>query len=114
MSFLSLEQLPMSEALDRSVRLRKNLTELNPGASGVLVFSHPDSPDQRVAMTIRTSRDGGRTWSAGRLLDPRPSAYSCLSVLKDGRLGILYETGDKHAVETLTFARFPLEYVEGK
>ncbi len=82
--------------------------------SGVLVFSHPDSPDQRVAMTIRTSRDGGRTWSAGRLLDPRPSAYSCLSVLKDGRLGILYETGDKHAVETLTFARFPLEYVEGK
>ena len=65
-------------------------------------------------MTIRTSRDGGRSWSAGRLLDPRPSAYSCLSVLKDGRLGILYETGDKHAVETLTFARFPLDWVEGK
>ena len=39
MSFLSLEQLPLSESLDRTARLRANLAELNPGASGVLVFS---------------------------------------------------------------------------
>lgn len=39
MSFLSLEQLPLTEARERTARLRTHLAELNPGASGVLVFS---------------------------------------------------------------------------
>jgi hypothetical protein len=33
--------------------------------------------------------------------------------LKNGDLGILYECGDKSPYETLTFARFPLEWLEG-
>ena len=78
---------------------------------GKLLFSNPNSSRQRVAMTIRASDDGGKTWTDGRLLDPRPSAYSCMTVLKDGRIGILYETGDKQITETLTFARFPLDWV---
>jgi sialidase-1 len=80
---------------------------------GLLVFSNPNSARQRVALTIRTSADEGRSWSEGRLLDPRPCAYSCLTVLKNGDLGILYECGDKSPYETLTFARFPLEWLEG-
>lgn len=82
--------------------------------NGELLFSNPNSPKKRVALTIRTSSDGGRTWSDGKLLDPRPSMYSCMTVLKDGRIGILYETGQKRGYETLTFARFPLEWVLGK
>lgn len=39
MSFLSLEQLPLSESSDRISRLRTHLAELCPDASGVLVFS---------------------------------------------------------------------------
>jgi sialidase-1 len=78
---------------------------------GQLLFANPNSARQRVAMIIRASRDGGRNWNAGRLLDPRPSAYSCMTVLRDGRIGILYETGDAQITETLTFARFPLEWV---
>jgi sialidase-1 len=81
---------------------------------GPLIFSNPNSSSQRERLTIRTSTDDGRTWSDGRLLDPRPCAYSCLTVLKDGSVGVLYECGDKHYVETLTFARFPLEWVQGK
>ncbi|MHA3772458.1 sialidase family protein [Verrucomicrobiota bacterium sgz303538] len=81
---------------------------------GELLFSNPNNSRQRVAMTIRASSDAGRIWSDGKLLDPRPSSYSCMTVLKDGRIGILYETGDKSSVETLTFARFPLEWVLGK
>jgi sialidase-1 len=80
---------------------------------GPLLFSNPNSSTQRVGLTIRTSTDDGKTWSDGRLLDPRPCAYSCLTVLKDGSVGVLYECGDKHNVETLTFARFPLEWVRG-
>lgn len=77
---------------------------------GLLLFSNPNSPRERKALTIRTSADDGKTWSAGRLLDPRPCAYSCLTVLKDGRIGILYECGDHSSNETLTFAQFPLSW----
>lgn len=81
---------------------------------GELLLSNPDSASKRVAMTVRTSTDDGKTWSAGRLLDPRLSAYSCMTVLKDGRIGILYECGERDAAAQLEFARFPLEWVLGK
>jgi len=38
-SFLSLEQMPLSEVLERTTRLRLHLNELCPSASGALVFS---------------------------------------------------------------------------
>jgi sialidase-1 len=78
---------------------------------GALVFSNPADTKQRMAMTVRTSADNGATWNAGRLLDPRPAAYSCMTVLKDGSVGILYECGDASSISTLTFARFPLDWV---
>ncbi len=77
--------------------------------SGTLLLSHNDSK-RRERLTIRTSQDQGKTWSHGRLLDGRLTAYSCLAVLPDGDIGILYEVGDKDSVETLTFARFPLDW----
>jgi len=76
--------------------------------SGDLIFSNPASSQKRVALTIRSSTDQGKTWSNGRLLDPGPSMYSCLTVLRDGQLGVLYEAGD---ADGLVFARFPLEWV---
>ena len=75
--------------------------------SGKLIFSNPNNPNKRVALTIRTSDDDGKTWSAGKLLDPAFSMYSCLTVLKDGRIGLLYESGDTAG---LVFVRFPLEW----
>jgi sialidase-1 len=77
---------------------------------GPLLFSNPNDKRQRLNLTVRTSNDGGRTWGDGRLLDPRPASYSCMTVLKDGSIGILYETGEDFSAETLTFARFPLEW----
>jgi sialidase-1 len=74
---------------------------------GKLLFSNPNSTKHRVALTIRTSADGGRAWSDGRLLDPRGCMYSCMTILDDGRVGILYEVEG-----TLTFARFPLSWVD--
>ena len=80
---------------------------------GLLFLSHPESPTKRVALTVHASRDGGESWPWSRLLDPRPCAYSCMTVLRDGRIGILYETGDGKADETLTFARFATGWVAG-
>jgi sialidase-1 len=75
---------------------------------GELILSNPNHTSRRVALTIRSSNDGGRTWSAGRLLDPGVAMYSSLTVLRDGRIGVLYESGD---VAGLVFARFPIEWV---
>lgn len=73
---------------------------------GKLIFSNPNSSTQRIALTLRTSNDGGVTWSDGRLLDPRGCMYSCMTTLSDGRIGIVYEVAG-----TLTFARFPLAWI---
>ena len=78
---------------------------------GELLFSNPNNPKKRVNLTIRASTDNGRTWSGGRLLDARMCSYSCMTVLKDGRIGVLYEAEGAGNVETLTFASFPLEWV---
>lgn len=76
---------------------------------GELILSNPNHTSRRVALTIRSSTDDGRTWSAGRLLDPGVAMYSSLTVLRDGRIGVLYESGDTAG---LIFARFPLEWVQ--
>ena len=57
-------------------------------------------------MTVRLSRDEGKTWPVARVLHEGPSAYSCLAMLPNGDIGCLYERGEKNAYETLTFARF--------
>ncbi len=75
---------------------------------GELIFSNPNSPDRRVALTIRSSNDQGQTWSAGRLLEHGGAMYSSLTVLADGSIGILYESTDAAG---LVFARFPLDWV---
>lgn len=75
---------------------------------GCLIFSNPNNPARRTRMTIRHSADDGKTWSDGKLLDPSFSMYSCMTVLRDGQIGILYESGDTAG---LVFTRFPLEWV---
>ena len=42
-------------------------------------------------MTIRVSSDGGKSWPVKHVLHDGSAAYSCLSVLPDGDLGVLYE-----------------------
>lgn len=71
----------------------------------LLVFSNPASSDKRVAMTVRKSTDGGRTWSQGHVLHPGPSAYSSLVALDDGYVGCLYEHGEGHPYERIRFVR---------
>jgi sialidase-1 len=80
--------------------------------SGCLLFSNPASPRRRD-LTVRASRDDGKTWPVSRMLHAGPAAYSCLAVLPDKSIGCLYEGGRTNAYETICFARFPLEWLEG-
>lgn len=72
---------------------------------GLLVFTNPAS-SRRQRLTVRWSRDDGRTWSGSQVLHPGPSAYSCPVVLANDRLGCLYEAGETGPYETIWFASF--------
>ena len=70
-----------------------------------LVFSNAASRT-RERLTVRTSMDGGQSWSSGRVLHNGPAAYSDLCELPDGTLGCLYEAGSEGPYEQLRWARF--------
>jgi len=79
-----------------------------PGEKGGLLFSNPASK-KRERMTVRLSRDEGKTWEKSKVLHAGPAAYSCLAALPDGNIGCLYERGDKRPYETITFAHFTVD-----
>ncbi len=79
-----------------------------------LLFSNPASK-ARNKLTVRISYDEGKTWPLGKILNAGPAAYSNLTILADHSIGNLYERGEKNAYETITFARFELEWLtDGK
>jgi sialidase-1 len=82
------------------------------GANPRLVFVNPTRG--RANLTVRLSSDDGKTWSAGRTIQPGPAAYSSAALLKDGTLGVLYETGKVHPYEKIAFARFSMEWITGR
>jgi sialidase-1 len=75
----------------------------------LLLFSNPASKQARRNMTIRASRDGGKSWPVTVPIDPGPSAYSCLAALPDGRIGLLYERGGSARISFTAIAREALE-----
>jgi sialidase-1 len=75
------------------------------GKDAPLVFSGPADPASRAAMTLRTSWDGGVTWTSALPISGLPAAYSDLVQLDDKTIGLLYETGDFGANETITYRR---------
>ena len=79
----------------------------------IVLFSNPASKNSRSNMTVRLSRDQGRSWSASRTIAAGPGAYSCLVVLPDRSIGCLYEGGDK-AYGKIIFARFTRKWLEDK
>lgn len=78
---------------------------------GILLFSNPASEAKREKMTIRASFDDGETWPAALVVHPGTAAYSDLAVLPDGRIGCLYEAGQKKSYESIRLVRVPLEAI---
>ena len=77
-----------------------------------LLFVDPDSTArERRNLTIRVSEDDGRTWSAKRTIEPGPSAYADLAMLRDGTFLCFYENGVQTSYDNLTMARFNLEWI---
>ena len=87
--------------------------EAGTDGGGWLLFSNPDSTRGRNHIMIKASPDRGLTWPKEHrlLLDEENGAgYSCLSMIDDQTVGILYESSQAH----MTFQRIPLSDVVGK
>lgn len=74
----------------------------------LLLYSGPADPGFRALMTVRVSGDGGTTWRSAHTVDGLPAAYSDLVRVDADTVGLLYETGDFGAYETITFRRVPV------
>lgn len=67
----------------------------------ILLFSNPNSTSARNNITIKASFDGGSTWEVNNqiLLDEEHGwGYSCLSMIDDETVGILYESSTAQLV----------------
>jgi len=73
-----------------------------------LLFANAGSTDRRVNGTVRVSYDEGRTWTVAKTVWDAEFAYSCLAVLHDNTIGLLYECDDYGRI---AFARFTLEWL---
>lgn len=62
-------------------------------------------------MTIKINYDECQTWPVSKLLNERPSAYSDLAIAPDMTICCLYERGERHSYEGLTFAQFDIEWL---
>ncbi|MGW7268931.1 exo-alpha-sialidase [Streptomyces sp. NPDC054864] len=78
--------------------------------SSWLLFSNTDDATARRNLTLRMSCDDGRTWPIRKVVEPGSAAYSTLTKLPNGRVGLLYERGD---YDHITYASFDLDWLGG-
>ena len=77
-------------------------------AKNRLLFSNANKSDSRGNMTVRLSYDEGKTWTEGKTIYPGRSAYSSLTVLNNGDIGLFFE---KDGYKENVFVRFTLDWL---
>lgn len=75
------------------------------------LFTHPAGPGRRN-LTVRLSRDEGRSWPSARKLRDGDSQYTSVAKLPDGSLGCLYDCWADGNYR-LFFVRFDESWVTG-
>lgn len=59
-----------------------------------LIFSNANMKKGRKNLTVKISYDEGKTWSEGKTIYPGAAAYSSMTILKNGDLGVFFEKDD--------------------
>ena len=82
--------------------------DVKTGSAGkrVLFFSNPADKSSRIKMTVRMSADDGMTWPADNAIEiyaPQGYGYSCLTMVDEEHVGILYE-----GTKELYFQKIPV------
>ncbi|GGV23099.1 hypothetical protein GCM10010277_02480 [Streptomyces longisporoflavus] len=93
-----------------------SIMRYNPGVpashpqSSWLLFSNTEDATTRRNLTVKMSCDNGETWPIRKVVVPGRAAYSTLTKLPGGRVGLLYERGD---YAHITYASFDLDWLGG-
>jgi len=80
----------------------------NKAPQHLLLFANSNSSNDRINLTVRVSYDQGRTWSKGKTIYRGSSAYSSMTALTNGDIGLLFE---KDAYSRIEFVRFSLKWL---
>lgn len=84
-------------------------TSINEGADkNRILFSNAKMKDERSNMTIRISYDEGKSWTDGKTIYHGGSAYSSMTILANGDIGLLFEKDD---YQENVFVRLTLEWL---
>jgi len=75
-----------------------------------VLFSNPADAVSRVNMTVRLSYDECETWPVSKQVYSGFSAYSCLVMIPDGKIGCFYEKGPGQ-YQRITLARFDMDWL---
>jgi sialidase-1 len=73
-----------------------------------ILFSNAKMTKGRLNMTVRISYDEGNTWSDGKTIYPGSSAYSSMTILANGDIGLFFEK-DNHTQNP--FVSFSLDWL---
>ncbi|MFK5972865.1 MAG: sialidase family protein [Flavobacteriaceae bacterium] len=76
-----------------------------------LLFSNAKTIKGRTNLAVRVSYDEGKTWTEGKTIYKGPSAYSSMTVLDNGDIGIFFE---KDEYTKNVYAQFSLEWLTNK
>ena len=77
-----------------------------------ILFSNAKMEKGRMNLTIRDSYDEGQTWTEGKTIYGGGTAYSSLTILKNGDIGVFFEKDD---YKENTFVSFSLKWLtDGK
>ena len=84
-------------------------SSINKGAGkNRLLFSNPKSESSRENLTVKISYDEGKTWSHEKTIYSGKSAYSSMTILKNGDIGLFFEKDD---YKENVFVKFSLDWL---
>ena len=75
--------------------------------SPLWLYCHPAGPT-RHNLTVRISRDEGRTWPQSLLIRKADSQYSSMAALRNGSVGVFYDCWEEDNYQ-LNFTRIPFD-----
>ena len=76
-----------------------------------LLFSNAKTIKGRTNLNVRVSYDEGETWTEGKTIYKGPSAYSSLTILKNGDIGVFFEKDEYTKNE---YVQFSLKWLTDK
>jgi len=101
---------PDSSLLDPgcNTSLIRHSSTFHGGEHNLLLFSNANDRHERKNLAVKLSYDEGRTWTKGKTVYAGSSAYSSMTILANGDIGLVFEKDDYHEI---AFVRLTLQWL---